>query len=113
MVSLSNPPPRSATLRTMLFLLALLASPAFAHHDSEHPVLATSSDLREWCQRESEARLVGDKKTPANWTARHYEKGNTLIVEGRWRVDGEDVRVECRAGRGAREEFASVEFVAG
>ena len=90
-------------------LLVLAPLPAAAHDDSER-VLATASDLRAWCEAESQARLVARALRPANWTARHHEKGNTLIVEGKWRVDGQDVAVTCRAARGAREAFASIEM---
>lgn len=92
-------------------LLLLAASSALAHEDRDDVVLATGSELRDWCQRESEAHLIGQGKTPVNWTARHYEKANTLIVEGRWRVDGEDVAVECRVARGARAGFASMKLL--
>lgn len=98
---------------TALALSLLLAAlPASAvEEDPEDRVLATGSELREWCQRESEAHLVGQGKTPVNWTARHYEKANTLIVEGHWRVDGEALDVECRAARGARARFASMKLM--
>lgn len=87
-----------------LVLLLALSQTA----DPDDVLLATGTDLRDWCQRESEAHLVGQGKTPMNWTARHYEKGNTLIVEGHWRIDGETVDIECRVARGARAEFASM-----
>ena len=91
----------------------LFAAPVLAHEDDPRDrVLATATDLRDWCQRESEARLVGDAQTPSNWTARHYEKGNTLMVNGKWRVEGAEVSVQCRAGRGARAQFATVEITA-
>jgi hypothetical protein len=101
------------SIRPAAVLGLALSCTAFAHEDSRDLVLATSTDLRDWCQRASEARLVGERKTPSNWTARHYEKGNTLMVDGKWRVAGREVEVHCRAGRGTRAEFATVEIMAG
>jgi hypothetical protein len=94
-----------------LLIVATLLS--LAPRVSEHPdttPINTGSELREWCQAESEARFVGESRTAYNWTARHFERGNTLIVEGRWRVDGEDVVVECRVARGARREYATMDM---
>ena len=92
-------------------LLLVFAAPALAHEDADDLILATGSDLRDWCKQESEAHLIGQGKTPVNWTARHLEKANTLIVEGQWRVGAEDVAVECRVARGARAEFASMKLL--
>ena len=86
----------------------LIALAMFAFAAGDDVILATGTDLRTWCEQESQAHLVGQGKTPMNWTARHYEKGNTLIVEGHWRIDGETVDIECRVARGARAEFASM-----
>lgn len=79
--------------------------------DPDDVVIASGSELRDWCRQESEAHLVGEGKTPVNWTARHLEKANTLIVEGHWRIDGETVDVECRVARGARAQFASMKLL--
>jgi prepilin-type processing-associated H-X9-DG protein len=93
----------------ILALIPLFScAPALAHEDADDIALLTSTDLRDWCQRESEARLIAESKTPSNWTARHYEKGNTLMVDGRWRADGVEIEVSCRVGRGARARFATV-----
>jgi hypothetical protein len=97
--------------RRLTLLLTLLAAPAFAQVVVEEDiVIHTSTDLRDWCQRESEARLIGEGHTPTNWRARHFERGNTLMVEGAWRVDGTEMEVACRSGRGVRDEFATVEI---
>lgn len=94
-------------MRPALFALLLTAAaPALAHEDPDDLVLATGSDLLAWCKDESAAHLIGQGQTPANWTATHYEKVNTLIVEGKWSVDGVRVEVECRVARGARAQFA-------
>ena len=90
-------------------MTGLLLMLVLAHADEV--VLNTSTDLRDWCQRETEAQLIGQQLTPSNWTARHYEKGNTLVVEGHWRIDGESVDVECRVARGAQARFASAKLM--
>ena len=94
-----------------LLALLLAATPAFAHSDPDDLVMTTASVLRDWCQHESEAHLIAQGHTPANWTASHIEKLNTLIVDGQWRIDGETVDVECRVARGARAEFASMKLL--
>lgn len=95
----------------LMLAAGLAAFAAQAHRHVDEVVIASGTDLRDWCRDESEAHLIGQGKTPVNWTARHHEKANTLIVEGQWRVDGENMTVECRAARGARAEFASMKLV--
>ena len=94
-------------MRTVLLAL-LFTAPAHAHEAGHEPVITTGSELLEWCRRETEAAEVGAGRQPVNWRARHYEKGNVLVVEGRWRVDGKDVEIECRLPRGARAEHVEI-----
>lgn len=92
-----------------LLLFAIFLAPSFTSaHDEELPV-NSGAELRDWCQHESEAYFVGRGASPFNWTASHVERGNTLVVEGKWRVDGELINVECRAARGAQRRYAVME----
>jgi prepilin-type processing-associated H-X9-DG protein len=98
----------SPRVALLLALVSPIASAQVPHE--EDIVLHTGSDLLEWCQRESQLQLIGEGHTPANWRARHYERVNTLFVDGAWRVDGTEIIVECRVGRGARDDFATIEI---
>lgn len=91
------------------FLIIASAAPfAVVAHDHDALPIHTGSELVEWCKAESEAEFVAQSKTAYNWVARHVERGNVLVVEGEWRVDGDRMAVECRIAKGARREFASV-----
>ena len=96
--------------RPFVFALLLAASPSWAQnlYDADRPFLS-GSELQEWCRVESEADVIASGKTPYNWTSRHVERGNTLVVEGAWRVDGKRVQVECRVAKGAQRQHATLE----
>jgi len=89
--------------------ILLLTGPtsAFGH---EHGIISQASDLVSWCKAEAEARYVARNITPYNWTASYHERGNVLYVDGKLRVDGEDVAVHCRIASGARDEYATIEI---
>jgi hypothetical protein len=92
---------------------ALLSVSFAAIADSDDIPINNGSELLDWCRQESEARFVGAGKQAYNWTARHVERGNLLVVEGKWRVEGNDLAVECRVARGARREYATMDLGAG
>jgi hypothetical protein len=90
--------------------LTLLSLPAIVLADPDDVPIHQGSELLDWCRAESEAHFVAQAKTAYNWTARHVERGNMLVVEGRWRVDADDVAVECLVARGARRSYATMEM---
>ena len=92
-----------ASLMLAGFTVALPA----AAHDDEIPIIF-GSELVDWCKAESEALFVAQDKRAYNWVARHVERGNALVVEGNWRVDGERIEIECRIAKGARREHATM-----
>ena len=102
---------------SLLALLLAAAAPAAPsapvvediHHER---VIASASTLVPWCRAEAEARVVAGGGTPYQWTASWRDRGNVLEVDGRLRVDGEPVAVRCRIARGARDRYATLEFVA-
>ncbi len=100
-------------MRAIAPLLFLLALPVSAHGDGdidEERVISLASQLAPWCRDEAEAIVIGRGGTPYQWTASYRDRGDRLQVDGRLRVDGEDVAVRCRIARGARERYASIEF---
>ena len=88
-------------------LLLSAGLPAFGH---EHRVISQASDLVPWCKAEAEARFVAKNITPYNWTASYHDRSNILYVDGKLRVNGEDVTVRCRIASGAREEYGTIEI---
>lgn len=74
------------------------------------PVINTGSELARWCRTEAEARFVAEGRAIYQWSSSHHSRGNTLIVNGRLRVEGTDYLVECRIARGAREYYGSIEI---
>ncbi|UNK58706.1 hypothetical protein MNQ95_06360 [Pseudoxanthomonas daejeonensis] len=90
-------------------LLLWVALPALAHDpDSHEREILQASELVPWCRQEAEARYTARGETTYQWSASYSDRGNTLSVEGRLRVEGRDVKVECRIARGARERHASI-----
>ena len=78
-------------------------------HDQDIPV-NSASELLEWCKAETEDHYVTTGATPYNWSASAREQGNTLLVNGRWRVELDDVPVECRIAKGAKRKNAVYEI---
>lgn len=96
----------------LILLTTALAAPALAlAHDEVPPAINTGSELFEWCRAESEAEFVAQGRTPYNFSGRHLERGNTLVVEATWRVDGVRHEILCQAARGARRENATLRIV--
>lgn len=98
-------------------LLAMAVAPVFAHdiqgdHDSDHEeiVFSQASELLPWCRAEAEARYVGRGITPYQWTGRYHDAFNVLYAEGKLRVHGDDVAVNCRVARNALERYAVIEI---
>ncbi len=74
---------------TGLVLLWLTAVPA------GHAGFAETGMARAWCKEKTLNYLEGRGYTPYNWTASTYLKDNSYVTEGVWRLDVDDVKVEC------------------
>ena len=92
------------------FCAILLSATAFCAFGHEHRVISQASDLVPWCKAEAEARYVARNVTPYNWTASYHDANNVLYVDGKLRVNGDDVAVRCRIAAGAREEYGTIEI---
>ncbi len=88
--------------------LAALPHAADGHEHDHDREIHQASELVPWCRQEAEARYTARGETTYQWSASYSDRGNTLSVEGRLRVEGRDVKVECRIARGARERYASI-----
>lgn len=79
-------------------------------HDDNLP-LATASEMSQWCKETSYSHLMQKADRLYNWTHSVVAKGNTYVVKGHWRVNDNDVYVECKARIGARREYATYRVV--
>jgi hypothetical protein len=99
-----------------VFALLLMLSPGPVVVDGDVYIereIHTASQLAPWCRDEAEARVIASGGEPYQWRASYHDSGKLLEVKGTLRVDGEDIGVRCRIARGARERYASIEFVRG
>lgn len=97
-------------MRYLAYLTLILAALGADAHEEEDEPIESASGLREWCKAESEAYFVAEGVTPYNWSASWHEEGNTLIVDGEWRVGSDQVAVTCRVMKGARKKNAVYEI---
>lgn len=96
------------------YALLLLLTPAPAvvgDHVYVEREIHLGSELAAWCRDEAEARVIAMGSTPYQWRASFHDRDRLLHVEGTLRFDGKDVGVRCRIARGARERYASFEFI--
>ena len=94
-----------------LIAAALLQVATPTYVDPQDRIIQTTSELAPWCRSEAEARVVAEGKTTYQWTSSQIVRGNVLHVEGKLRVQGGDVQVQCRIARGARLRYASIELL--
>ncbi len=102
-------------MRVALAMLALIASSQLPAQQQPHHEIQFSqaSELMPWCQSQAQAHFAGMGIPTYQWTARFYEKGNTLFVEGKIRANGNDVPVTCQVAKGAMESYATTAFQGG
>jgi hypothetical protein len=96
-------------MKGKLLVLFLLVQPhaLFAHDQDDRPI-REGTELRDWCRSASEAELIGRGGTPSNWSARYWDQGDVLNVEGQWRSGEQRWQVQCRVARGAQARFATM-----
>ncbi len=98
------------TLNAGLMLAAAIsASPAMAHNE-DMPV-TRGAELSAWCKDTAYQYFLQSTDEIYNWRHTTLRKGNLFRVEGRWRVDGDDVEVECTIRAGAEQRFATFRVV--
>lgn len=98
-------------MRFVLGLAVLISAPNLAAqpYQQEEIEFRQGSELLSWCRSEAEAHFAGKGIATWQWSGRHHEKGNLLIVEGSIRTGDKDVSVSCRVAKGARERHAAIE----
>lgn len=93
-----------------LLLMAAMQAATGNGYDPDEREIHQASELVPWCRQEAEARYTARGETTYQWSASYSDRGNTLSVEGRLRVEGRDVKVQCRIARGARERYATLDI---
>ncbi len=96
---------------SMTLACVLMVSAAMAHYEDKP--INTASELRDWCEAVSEASFIGKGVRPSNWSATFWSEGNVLLVKGSWRVESQEVTVECRIARGAQTRYATIAYSGG
>ena len=98
--------------RSLLALICVMTGAAAMAHYEDMPI-NTGIELRDWCEAVSEASFIGKGIRPSNWSATVGVEGNVLLVKGSWRIDSQEVTVECRVARGAQTRYASIVYSGG
>lgn len=93
----------------MAVLGLALSLPAIAHNE-DMPV-TRGSELATWCKDTSYQHFLLSSDKIFNWRSTTLRKGNTFHIEGKWKVDGNDVAVECAIRAGAEQRFATFRVV--
>lgn len=92
-------------------MLPLLLLPGAPLAGEKSPGRAADSQaVREWCERQSKAKLRRQEMTPYNWSASWWDEVNRIVVEGEWRVNDGRARVRCEAERGRSLKQAEIEI---
>lgn len=88
-----------------LVIIVLLPKVVIAN-DEDLP-FDTGADMAQWCKEISYSHLSVDADRLYNWTQSVLAKGNTYVVRGHWRVNDEDIYVECKSRIGALRKYAT------
>lgn len=60
-----------------------------------HAGFEQTGEARDWCRDKTQDYLQDRGYTPYNWTASTYLQDNRYVTAGVWRVDVDDIKVEC------------------
>lgn len=57
--------------------------------------LGPSATARKWCEKQTLHYLQKRGYQPYNWSATTYIEGDDYVTKGIWRIDVDDLKVEC------------------
>ena len=77
-----------------MFALGLFASAPLAHAG-----FGPSTTARNWCKEQTLRYLKKHGYEPYNWVATTYIEGDDYVTKGEWRVDVDDIKVECTSNK--------------
>jgi len=61
-----------------------------------------AATAREWCKKRTLHYLEKHGYIPYNWEATTYIKGDDYVTQGIWRVDVDNIEVQCTSNKHAR-----------
>jgi hypothetical protein len=82
-------------LRSVLALCLLSCIPP------THAGFGPSATAREWCKNKTLHYLEKRGYIPYNWEATTYIEGNDYVTKGVWRVDVDNIEVQCTSNKHA------------
>lgn len=78
--------------------LCLLAGTPLAH-----AAFGPAAVARDWCKKKTLHYLEKRGYTPYNWEATTYIEGDNYVTDGAWRVDVDDIKVQCTSSKHAKK----------
>lgn len=87
----------------MTCLLALPSSGAAA--------LGPATVARQWCEKHTLHYLQKRGYQPYNWTATTYIEGDDYVTKGSWRVDVDELQVECVSKKNGKKGAGSYKIL--
>jgi len=68
-----------------------------------HAAFAPAAAARDWCKKKTLHYLEKRGYTPYNWEATTYIEGDNYVTDGAWRVDVDDIKVQCTSSKHAKK----------
>ena len=84
-------------LRSALALYLLAVTPL------THAGFGPAATARDWCKKKTLHYLERRGYIPYNWEATTYIEGNNYVTKGVWRVDVDNINVQCTSNKHARK----------
>jgi hypothetical protein len=86
-------------------LLALAGLP------TAHAGFGPAATAREWCKKKTLHYLKRRGYIPYNWEATTYIEGDNYVTKGIWRVDVDDINVQCTSNKHATRPSGSYKIL--
>lgn len=107
-----HPAPARAMLPCLWLAAGLLLLPGPARAE-----LGPATTARKWCEKQTLRYLRKHGYEPYNWTATTYIEGSDYVTKGTWRIDVDELEVECvsskRRGAGGRYKIHGIDLPEG
>lgn len=65
--------------------------------------LGPAAAARKWCENQTLRFLKKRGYEPYNWSATTYIEGDEYVTKGTWRIDVDQLEVECVSGKKGRK----------
>ena len=84
-------------LKTLLGLVLMVGLPL------AHAGFGPATTARDWCKKKTLHYLEKRGYIPYNWEATTYIEGDDYVTKGVWRVDVDNIDVQCISNKHARK----------